>query len=93
MKQVIQNLRTGGLSVRCRRRCSIRRESSFVPRRRRCIKRIAARISFRPIVVFLYMYLLRGGFLDGKPGLIFCLLRLSYELQLLAKLEERRHDA
>ena len=66
-------------------------------RRRRCMKRIAVRIPFRPIALFLYIYLLRGGFLDGRAGLIFCLLQLSHELQLYAKLEEHRlqsdHDS
>lgn len=57
-------------------------------RRRRCLKRISARSSFRPLVVFFYLYVLRGGFLDGRPGLLFALLRLAYELILHVKLAE-----
>ena len=29
----------------------------------------------RPILLFFYRYVLRGGFLDGKEGLIFCVLQ------------------
>jgi len=57
-------------------------------RRRRALKRLAARVPFRPAVRFLYTYLLRGGFLDGKAGLVFCLLRLSHEIHVWAKLQE-----
>lgn len=56
--------------------------------RRRCIKRIVARISARPIISFLNSYILRMGFLEGRSGLAFCLLRLSYDLQISVKISE-----
>jgi glycosyltransferase involved in cell wall biosynthesis len=59
-------------------------------RRRRFMKRIAARVWFRPIVRFFYTYLFRGGFLDGMPGYIYCRLMAQYEFQLWAKLKERQ---
>jgi glycosyltransferase involved in cell wall biosynthesis len=60
---------------------------------RRCLKRLAARFGFRPLARFLYLYLLRRGFLDGQPGLLFCLLRVSHEIQITAKLAEARYHA
>ena len=56
--------------------------------RRRCLKRLAARTGFRPILRFLYVYVIRGGFLDGYPGLMFCLLRVAQECHITAKLAE-----
>jgi len=60
--------------------------------RRRCLKRLAARLWFRPACRFVYTYLLRGGFLDGLAGYIYCRLMAQYEFQLWAKLVERRHQ-
>ncbi len=34
------------------------------------------------------MYVLRGGFMDGRPGLYYCLLMASYELFTRLKVEE-----
>ena len=59
-------------------------------RRRRCLKRLAARVGFRPLFRFLYLYLLRGGFLDGRAGLLFCLLRAAHEIHITVKLAEQR---
>lgn len=58
--------------------------------RRRSLKRLAAKFPGRPWLRFLYTYLWRRGFLDGRPGLIYCLLRLAHDMQIMAKLEERR---
>jgi glycosyltransferase involved in cell wall biosynthesis len=41
---------------------------------------------------FLYTYLVRGGFLDGVPGLRYCLLIGMYEYWLELKNAEARHD-
>ena len=59
-------------------------------RHRRCLKRLAARIGCRPLFRFLYMYVFRGGFLDGYPGFLFCMLRVSHEVHITAKLAEAR---
>lgn len=56
--------------------------------RRRCLKRLAARVGFRPLFRFLYMYFVRMGFLEGRAGLIFCLLRVAQEIHITAKLAE-----
>jgi glycosyltransferase involved in cell wall biosynthesis len=56
--------------------------------RRRCIKRIGARMPCRPFARFLYTYIVRRGFLDGRAGLIYCLLRAAHEIHVDAKLAE-----
>ena len=61
-------------------------------RRRRCLKRLASRVRwFRPVVRFVYLYIFRLGFLDGRAGLVFCLLRFAHEIHIMAKLAETRH--
>jgi len=57
---------------------------------RRCLKRIAARAGCRPLLRFLYMYVIRAGFLDGYAGFVFCMLRVSHEIHITAKLAEVR---
>lgn len=59
-------------------------------RRRRFLKRLAARSPafLRPFLRFFYTYFLRGGFLDGRAGWAFCLLRLSHEIHIAVKLHE-----
>jgi hypothetical protein len=47
--------------------------------RRRALKRLSYRLPFRPTLRFIYQYFLRGGFLDGPPGLRYCLLLRRYE--------------
>jgi glycosyltransferase involved in cell wall biosynthesis len=56
--------------------------------RRRALKQSTAAVPCRPAVRFLYQYVLRGGFLDGLPGLHYCRLLARYE-GLIA--EEKRH--
>jgi glycosyltransferase involved in cell wall biosynthesis len=58
--------------------------------RRRCLKRLAARLGFRPAARFFYTYVVRLGFLDGYPGLLFCLLRAAHEIHITVKIAERQ---
>ncbi len=58
--------------------------------RRRCLKRLGSRVPCRPMARFLYTYILRGGFLDGRAGLTFCRLRLTHEMHIAIKMAERR---
>lgn len=60
--------------------------------RNRCMKRIASRLPFRPLIGFLYLYIWKRGFLDGYAGLLYCLLRLTHEIHMLVKLEEKRRS-
>jgi glycosyltransferase involved in cell wall biosynthesis len=61
--------------------------------RRRCMKRLASHIGFRPLARFLYLYLFRRGFLEGRAGLVFSLLRLAHEIHILAKQAEADEQA
>jgi len=61
-----------------------------VQRFRRRLKRIAARLPMRPLIRFLYAYILRRGFLDGRPGLIFCGLLAFYDFLILANRSEQQ---
>ena len=48
-------------------------------RRRRALKQLSYALPGRPILRFVYQYLLRRGFLDGRPGLRYCRLLARYE--------------
>lgn len=60
----------------------------------RRLKKWSRYLPFRPTLRFLYSYLWRGGFLDGKPGLVFCRLLSIYEYLSVAKYYElkRTHE-
>jgi hypothetical protein len=58
-------------------------------RRRRLLKALYLRLPAKPLLMFLYLYVGRRGFLDGRPGLYFCALRAAHELTTEAKLFER----
>ncbi len=61
------------------------------PERRRFLKNLAYRyLPARALIKFLWMYLLRLGFLDGRVGCRYCLLHAFYEYQVSLKLEELR---
>jgi glycosyltransferase involved in cell wall biosynthesis len=59
-------------------------------RRRACLKQILYRIPGRHIVVFLYLYVFRLGFLDGRPGYTYALMRAAYEIMIDAKMTANR---
>lgn len=60
--------------------------------RRKWLKQIAYRLPGRPGLIFLYLYLLRGGFRDGRAGLAYCTLRFMYECMINAKLQEAKSN-
>ena len=60
-----------------------------VQRFRRRLKKIAARLPMRPFVRFVYAYVWKRGFLDGRPGLIFCGLLAFYDFLTLANRYEQ----
>ena len=45
-------------------------------------------LPFRSLFKFLWLYIFRVGFLDGRIGFRFCLLHTFYEYQVSLKLEE-----
>lgn len=64
--------------------------SSATDRRRRAAKKIFNRLACRPTIRFIYMYLLRGGILDGKAGFTYCRLLAWYERLIVLKEREIR---
>lgn len=56
--------------------------------RRRAQKRIYMSLPFRPLVGFILLFVLRGGFLDGKPGFHYARLRAVYEYLIDLKVAE-----
>ena len=56
--------------------------------RRRFLKNIAIRMPFEPALWFLYHYVFRLGFLEGRRGLIASQIRASYISQSRAKVYE-----
>jgi len=56
--------------------------------RRKALKRLAAMLPGRPLIYFLYSYVWRRGFLDGKDGLVFCMMKALYQ----GMVEAKKHD-
>ena len=61
--------------------------------RRRAAKKIFRRLPCRTTIRFIYMYLFRGGILDGKAGFIYCRLLAWYEWLIVLKEREIRARA
>lgn len=53
--------------------------------RRRALKRLAARLPLQPTLRFLWAYVLCGGVLEGRRGLVYCRLMATYEAMIAAK--------
>ena len=60
-------------------------------RRRRALKDLSTRLPFRPLLRFVYMYILRRGFLDGRQGLTYCTLMSIFEYLIVLRVREL-HD-
>ena len=67
--------------------------STTTDRRRRAAKKIFRRLPFRATIRFIYMYLFRGGILDGKAGFTYCRLLAWYESLTIRKERELRAHA
>jgi glycosyltransferase involved in cell wall biosynthesis len=60
-------------------------------RRRQAVKELSFRLPCRPLFRFLYMYIVKCGFLDGYPGLVYCRLLATYERMIVTKMRELGH--
>jgi glycosyltransferase involved in cell wall biosynthesis len=59
------------------------------PERTRIVKEFAYRyLPFRALFVFVWMYFFRGGFLDGRIGFRYCMLKSFVDYQISLKLIE-----
>jgi len=63
--------------------------SSNPIKRRRFMRALFIRLPGKPLIMFLYLYLFKIGFLDGKAGLYFCALHGAHTLNISAKLFEQ----
>jgi glycosyltransferase involved in cell wall biosynthesis len=73
-----------------------RRKAMFsrnVNERRFHQKEIFYRLPFRPTVMFILLYFVRGGFLDGGAGLTYALMRCAYEKLIVLKTRELEGDS
>lgn len=69
-------------------------ETDFQGARRRQARVLASRMwPLRPLLRFLSMYVLRGGFLEGWRGLMFCIRYAIYEYMIVEKVTELRRPA
>lgn len=48
------------------------------------------RAPLRPVLMFLLLYVFKRGFLDGKAGLTYALLRSIYEYMIVLKVREMK---
>ena len=60
------------------------------PERRRALKRVWLRMRGRAVLRFLWLYVVKRGFLDGRAGLIFCGLIAVHDFLIEAKVAEHR---
>jgi glycosyltransferase involved in cell wall biosynthesis len=58
--------------------------------RRRALKQVLYRMPLRPLIVFLYLYIVRLGLLDGSAGFHFSRMRAAYEMLIDLKVIEAR---
>lgn len=58
------------------------------PQRRRVLKNWSLHMPFRPVLKFTYLYFIHRGFLDGRPGFIYCILQSIYEYMIVIKMRE-----
>lgn len=56
--------------------------------RRKAQKRLVGRLPFRPAVMFVALYLVRGGFLDGRAGFHYSVMKAMYEYMIALKIRE-----
>ena len=58
--------------------------------RRKSLKAIVYSLPLRPVIVFMGLYFIKGGFLDGRQGLTYCILKTIYEYMIDCKVRELR---
>ncbi len=62
-------------------------------RRRAAQKALLYALPARPTLIFIALYLLRGGILEGRAGFTFCRLRAWYEFMIDCKVREFKRRA
>ncbi|MBN1481476.1 glycosyltransferase family 2 protein [candidate division KSB1 bacterium] len=59
-------------------------------KRRQALRQLSFRLPGRPLLRFFYSYIVRWGFVEGRAGLVYCLLYLIYELMIQVKMIEKK---
>jgi glycosyltransferase involved in cell wall biosynthesis len=62
-------------------------------KRRRILKTFSKKLWFRPLFRFLYIFVIKFGFLDGMIGLRYCILMAIYEYMIEIKKKELVFEA
>ncbi len=62
-------------------------------RRRFHQKELFYRLPARPLIKFVLLYVLKRGFLDGRPGFTYALLQSIYEAMIVLKVQELESSA
>ena len=62
--------------------------SSEPIKRRRALKKFYSKLPAKPLLRFLFIYIIKAGFLDGRAGLIYCSLVLVNSILISAKMAE-----
>jgi len=58
--------------------------------RRAALKSLAKYIPGRPLWYFFYSYIFRRGFLDGRNGFVFCIMKTIYQAMIMIKKYDMR---
>jgi len=58
--------------------------------RRAAFKSLAKHIPGRPLWYFFYRYIFRMGFLDGRDGFVFCIMKTIYQAMIMTKKYDMR---
>lgn len=61
--------------------------------RRRALKSLAMRMPFRPTLRWIHIVILRLGFLDGHPGLIYARMRVMFQQMIDIQLAVQRSES
>lgn len=56
--------------------------------KRKAVKALVHKLPARPLIVFLGLYLVRGGFLEGRAGFVYSCLKSIYEFMIDCKVRE-----
>lgn len=56
--------------------------------RRKALKNLSFRLPCRTLLKFIYLYVIKRGFLDGRPGFTYCVLQSMYEYMIALKMKE-----
>lgn len=59
--------------------------------RRRALKNLSLRLPLRPLLRWLYMMVILGGWRDGRAGFTWCTLQAFYEYLIVLKTHELNH--